>query len=126
MKVTNNDLNEFCITGYGDFRRLRIAGIVNPRPTSTTFSYKTYHPVDKLNISNKRDPALFPDFTNQTISYNWNRNAIATACNQDVEDALHDTYVPSTLDYISLFKGKQKFMYSVFVKIILTDQEKNF
>ena len=122
MKVTNNDLNEFCITGYGDFRRLRIAGIVNPRPTSTTFSYKTYHPVDKLNISNKRDPALFPDFKNQTISYNWNRNAIATACNQDVEDISHKLFFHQPLITWPYSRGGGEYTSSSFVKILITDQ----
>ena len=33
VKVTNYNSNEFCITGYGDFRELIMAGIVNYRPT---------------------------------------------------------------------------------------------
>ena len=101
-------------------------GIVDTSPISTTLSSNPYSPVENFKRSIKLDPNLLTAFKNQVLWYNWNFNAIATACNQDVEDALHDTYVPSTLDYIYLFKGKQKFMYSVFVTIILTDQEKNF
>ena len=124
MKVNNNDFNEFQITGYDAFRRLCMAELVNNRSDSPDVSYKLYPPVDNIKRSIKHNPNFFPSFKDQALWENLNRNTVVTAFTQDVEDLLHEAYVPSTPDDMDLFRGKQKYMYSVFVKILLTDQGK--
>ena len=61
MIVTNYNFNKFCTMGYDDFRRLSMAELINPRPTSTHLYPEPYHPFDKLKIPNKRktDPSIF-------------------------------------------------------------------
>ena len=113
MNITNDNLNEVHIAGYYAFRRFCMAGIVNTRPNSTTFSSNPYYTVENFKISIKRDPNLFPAFKDNTLWEDWNHNAIATTYTQDVEDVFHEAYVTSTTDDIALFKGK-KYMYSVF------------
>ena len=123
VNITNDDFNEVHIAGYDAFRRFRMAGIVNTRPTSTTFSSNPYYPVENFKRSIKHDPTLFPAFKDQALWENWNHNAIATTYTQDVEDIFHEAYITSTPDDMALFKG-EKYMYSVFVKMILPDQGK--
>ena len=48
VKVTNDNYNEFCIIGYNYFRRLRMAGILNPMPNSKIFPFKPYYSIDNI------------------------------------------------------------------------------
>ena len=99
-----------------------MAGFLNPGSASTTVSSKPYPPVENFKIYIKRDPTLFISLKYKALCENWNRNVISTAWTQDVEDIFHKSHVPSTPDDIDLFREKQKHMYSVFVKILLTYQ----
>ena len=94
MKVNNGDLNKLHITGYDAFKRLHMAGFKNPGSASTTIYSKPYSPVDKFNISIKRDPTLYPTFKYQALWNNWNHDIIATSFTQDVEEVYHKAYVP--------------------------------
>ena len=60
------------------FIRLHMAGIINPRITSTTSSPKPYSLVEKFKRSIKHALTLLPLFIYQTVKNNWNHNAIAT------------------------------------------------
>ena len=42
MNITNDDFNYFRMKGNYNLRRLREYGLINPRPTSTTSSYKRH------------------------------------------------------------------------------------
>ena len=110
VKVTNGKFNEFRITGYDAFRRLIVDGIVNPRPTLTTFPNNPYYQVDNINIYTKHYPTLFPTFKYQELRDNYNHDTIATAWNQDVDDIFHKSYVTTTPDDMTLIKEKQKYM----------------
>ena len=55
--------------------------------------------------------------------YNCNYNLIAPSCTKDVEDILHDVYIPSTPDDMSPFREKKTLVLS-FVQILLTQQGK--
>ena len=59
--VTNYNFKEFRTMGYDHFRRLSLAELINPRPTSTHLYPEPYYPFDKLKISIKRktDPSRF-------------------------------------------------------------------
>ena len=84
---------------------------------------KPYSPVETFRRYFKHEPTLFPSFKDQALWDNWNHNAVATSWTQDVEDIFHEAYLSSNPDEISLF-NKKKYIYSVFDKILLTDQEK--
>ena len=54
----------------------------------------------------------------------WQCSSLAQACVQHVDDVLKPTYTPSITDEKLLFDEKQKYMYAVFEKTLLTDQGK--
>ena len=60
VKGTNDDFNEFLNTGHIYFRRFRMDGLLNQRPTSTTLSSKLYSSFKKFEKSIKSDPNFFP------------------------------------------------------------------
>ena len=56
---------------------------------------------------------------------NCNQNSTAIACTQDIEGIFDNTYVTSNTDNIDLFRGEIYIcLYSVFVKVLLSDQGK--
>ena len=72
----------------------------------------------------KRDPSQFSIFKDDATWDNWNRSTIAQARTQDIEDVLKPSFIPVTIEDIQLFEEKQKFMYAVFEKTLLTDKGK--
>ena len=55
---------------------------------------------------------------------NWNWSTIAQAQAQDIIEVLDSNYIPTTIEDTLLFDEKQKFMYAVFEKTLLTDKGK--
>ena len=56
MNITNDDFNDFHMKYYYNFRRLCKAGLVNPRPTLPTSSYKRHFPINNLKRPIKCNP----------------------------------------------------------------------
>ena len=56
MKITNDDFNDSLKKHYYNFRRFFEAGLVNPRPTSTTSFYKQHSTVGNIKGPNQRKP----------------------------------------------------------------------
>ena len=54
----------------------------------------------------------------------WQQNTLAQARAQGVEDLLDVNYSPSSPEEQALFLEKQKYMYAVFIQMLLTDQGK--
>ena len=54
----------------------------------------------------------------------WDRNTIAQAQAQDVSEVLDSLYIAKTDEDKALFDEKQKYLFAVFEKNILTDQGK--
>ena len=90
----------------------------NPKPT--------YSPAESFRKSIKRDASLFTTFKDSKFWDNWRRNTLATARVQDVDEIFDHQYMPWTNDDKDLFAEKQKFMYSVFTKVLLTDYGKRY
>ena len=73
--ITNDKFNDFCMEDYYNFISLQEAGLLNPRPNSTTSSYKLQYSVDNLNIHIKINPTTygfymvtpFCNYTNKSI-----------------------------------------------------------
>ena len=76
LKVTNDDLNEFCITCYHAFRRFHTDGIMNIGSYSTTVSSKPCSQVDNFKIYINRYPTLFLTFRYQALWEDWNKNTV--------------------------------------------------
>ena len=73
----------------------------------------------------KRDVSSFSAFKDRKLQDSQRRSAIANANAQDVEEVLDVTYAPSSTEDRALFKVKQKFMHSVFDKVLQTDMGKS-
>ena len=72
----------------------------------------------------KRDISQFIPLKDDGAWDNWNRATIAQAFAQDVDNVLDPSYTPSNLSERELFAEKQKYMYAVFEKTLLTDKGK--
>ena len=56
---------------------------------------------------------------------NCHRNTMHASNTQDISDELNPDYSPPSTEYIALFDEKQKFICSVFDKVLHTDRGKN-
>jgi hypothetical protein len=81
-------------------------------------------PVADFKRGIKRDPLQFPSLKDDKQWDLWNQDVKAQSRYQGVNDILDVSYVPRTSTDITLFDEKQKFMYAVFLKTVLTDQGK--
>ena len=70
----------------------------------------------------KRDVSSFDVFKDKKRFKKWHLNLLATAAAQDVEEILDPNYVPITQEEKYLFTEKQKYMYLVATKILLTNR----
>ena len=73
----------------------------------------------------KRDPALFQEYKHERQWDVFNRSLHAVARAQDVAEVLDVTFIPTPSNR-PLFREKQKYMYSVFLRTVQTDQGKVF
>ena len=73
----------------------------------------------------KRDTTLFPILKDSKQWDPWYINTKAQAQAQDVEDILDPLYTPTTVEEEEVFDQKQKYMYAVFSKTLLTDKGKS-
>ena len=81
-------------------------------------------PVREFRRGIKRDIAHFIPLRDDGAWDNWHRATMAQTRAQDVADVLDPTYTPSNPTEIALFDEKQKYMYAVFEKTLLTDKGK--
>ena len=72
----------------------------------------------------RRDISYFVALKDDGAWDNWYRATTAQARAQDVAEILDHTYTPSGPAQTSLFDEKQKYMYAVFEKTLLTDKGK--
>ena len=72
----------------------------------------------------KRDTAQFSALKDDAAWDNWSWGTKAQAWAQDLSDVLNPSFTPTTIEDADLFQEKQKFMYAVFEKTLLTDKRK--
>ena len=89
--------------------------------TSPSTTTKKTDPVEMYKRGIKRDPAIYPVLSDMAYWDNWRRSVTAHAKSQDVDEVLDSNYMPSTQKEYDIFEIKQKFMYSVFNRIIQVD-----
>ena len=95
-----------------------------PPPTAGTMSGPNFSLVRDFRRSIKRDITHFTSLKDDGAWDNWERATMAQARAQDVADVLNHNYTPSNTDEAALFDEKQKYMYAVFEKTLLTDKGK--
>ena len=92
-------------------------------PTMVANSQKR-DPVIEFKRGIKRDITAFTALKEDKQWDAWDRNTIAQARAQDVSEVLDPLYHPKTETDVALFDEKQKYMFAVFEKNLLTDQGK--
>ena len=85
------------------------------KPTAST-------PADSFRKGIKRDPSLFTELKKDIAFNNWRRDTIATARSQGCSNVLDPSYKPITGEQKELFQLQNEYMYSVFIKTLLTDK----
>ena len=85
----------------------------------------SYQPAALFKKGIKRDTTLFNTLKENKHWDSQKRHIVATARAQEVKEVLTN-YVPITNKDKELFKEKQKFMHSVFDRILLTGKGKAF
>ena len=118
MQITREQFDQFCVA---------LLNPTVPPPANTTRTTTTTTASDltrKFRCGIRRDPNLFIPFRNDNAWDNWNRSTVAQAHAQDVSEVLKSAYKPSAGVQKELFDHKQKYMYAVFEKTLLTDKGK--
>ena len=86
--------------------------------------YKQQQEIEVFKRSIKRDPTIYPSLREDSQWDSWNRNVLTLAKTHDVSEVFDPNYVPNDELSKQLFMQKQYFVYSVFVRTILTDMGK--
>ena len=92
-----------------------------PPPTGTNPASVAYTPVELFRRGIKRDPTAFTTLKTEQGWDQWNRNTRAVTRAQGCGEVLDETYTPVSTDEIEVFAEKQIYMFSVFIKTVLTD-----
>ena len=116
-QLTADEFDEYRIS----FRSTSISQTVAP----STVNPPKSDPLRDFLRGIKCDVSLFKDLKDDAAWDNWNRSTKAQANAQGLEDILNPAFRPDTSDDKALFNEKQKFMYAVFEKTLLTDKGKS-
>ena len=108
-----------------DLYRLQLNPSVPP-PRPTMLSSRTSDPLYEFRKGIKRDMTQFPLLKDEKQWDSWHRSTVATARAQDVSQILDENFTPSSDEDKLVFDAKQKYMYAVFEKTLLTDQGKAY
>ena len=94
-------------------------------PTTLSRTVPIIDPVREFKRGIKRDATLFPHLKNLKQWDTWYIETKAQARAQDVEDVFNVSYKASTPVDKAIFEQKQKFVYTIFTKTLLTDKGKS-
>ena len=125
--ITKEQFDDFRISNANSPTPIMTNPHPNPSTVASSSTVRTSTVVDlvrEFKRGIKRDITQFTPLKDDTAWDNWNRSTTAQARAQDIADILDPTYSPSNPDEIALFMEKQKFMYAVFEKTLLTDKGK--
>ena len=93
---------------------------------TTSRSNFTRDPVADFCRGIKRDVSHYSVLKDEKQWDAWSRSTVAQARAQDVDDVINPAYTPTNNAEKTLFKEKQKFMFAVFERTLLTDQGKAY
>ena len=116
-KITSDEFDEFRVSS--NYRTTPASPVQQQSSTPPSSD-----PVRDFRRGIKRDITHFVSLKDDAAWDNWHHATVVQAIAQDVHDILNSSYVPSTHSEKALFDEKQKYMYAVFEKTLLTDQGK--
>ena len=116
QSITFDEFHHYCLSP--EFIAVRIGVRPPPGPSSSSPGKSL---VTEFRRGIKRDMILFPTLKDDKAWDGWRRATIAQARAQIVEEVLNPTYTPSSVEIRELFDEKQKYMYAVFERNLLTD-----
>ena len=92
----------------------------NPPAQQIQLVYPPTSRVSEFDKGGKRSSSDYEKFSNKDQWRKWQRTTLGTACEHKVEQVLDSTYVPdpNDPDACALFASQQRFMYSVFTKVL--------
>ena len=118
--VTAQEFNEYRISSsFIAFRNRATRPSVSHTPSS-----KAKDPVESFRRGIKHEITYFTVLKDDKQWDTWNRSTMAQARAQDVDSILDPAYIPVTIAEKELFQEKQKYMYAVFERNLLTDYGK--
>ena len=123
LTVDQNEFDTFCLNyDANDYTPSTPASVVtSPLPRSAPF----VDPVQEFKRGIKMDTALFPKLKYLKQWDSWCIETKAQAKAQNVDQVFDEKYKASSAADKELFDQKQKFMYAVFTKTLLTDKGKS-
>ena len=130
----HNDWLNVTVQEFDDFRTSAEyisarAGLPNPVASRAPVSVvptviRPRDPLSDFRRGVRRDPNLFIALKEDKQWDSWQRSTIAQARAQDISEVLDENFLPVDPADKELFMEKQKFMYAVFEKNLLTDKGK--
>ena len=120
VNITQKKFNSFWISSANNNSPI----VVAPVPLSSVCPPPIVDLVKEFKHGIKRDPVQFSTVKDGTAWDNWNQSTIAQAQAQDIIEVLDSNYIATTVEDTQLFDEKQKFMYAVFEKTLLTGKGK--
>ena len=124
---SNVDMLEFDTFRSGPDYRSSRNGVSLPTNTSSSVSppiLKARDPLSDFRRGVRRDPGSYIQLKEDKQWDSWQRSTIAQARAQDLSDVLDPAFIPPTGAESELFAEKQKFVYAVFEKVLMTDKGK--
>jgi hypothetical protein len=127
--ITKDDFDEFRLSVYDPNDLTRQIATPSSTPGASTgsnlpFTPRARDPVAEWKKGVKRDSSSFTVLKDNKQWDSVYRTLKAQANCQDVQQVLDPNYKPQTVEERDLFNEKQKFMYSVFERILQTDEGK--
>ena len=118
--ITDSDWLKITVDEFNMFR-ISTPLLTSSPSVATPPRALSHDPVRDFRRGIKRDISSFIPLKTDNAWDNWNRSTAAQAHAQDVADVLNPKYVPLSTSDRDLFAEKQKYMYAVFEKNLLTD-----
>ena len=132
LAVTEEEFNTYRFSpDYHAARSTSMGNVSTPTTVSASSSsgpsssVSSHSPVSDFQKGIKRDITHFKELKDPKHWDEWRRSTVALARAQGVDEVLNPDYTPSGSDAQLLFQEKQKYMYSVFERVLLTDKGKS-
>ena len=128
-KAIKTEFDEFRLAGFARYTPKQVptssmATSGGHTGGSTSLPHRVRDPVFEFKKGIKRDPASFTVLKDNKQWDSVHRTLKAQTNYQDVADVLDPSYVPRLAEDIALFEEKQKYMYAVFERTLLSDKGK--
>ena len=122
MALTNED--------YRHYRNRMVqssptaAAAANANPTTRASGASSTAPDVLFKKGIRRDPLLFPVLKDLKYYLVWHREFVGQCHAQDLSNIINANYKPNTPSEVALFRLQQDFMYTVFQRVLTTDDTK--